>query len=57
MFNMTLPTRILILLLCVAAFASADVAPEIDPGAGGSALATLGAAILILRSRYRKPKS
>ena len=54
---MTLPTRTLILLLCVAAFASASDAPEIDPGTGGSALATLGAAILILRSRFKKPKS
>lgn len=44
------------LLLTMVGGAFASAAPEIDPGAGGSAIAVLGAAILILRSRKGKPK-
>lgn len=51
---MTLPMRAIVVLLSAAAFAAASSAPEIDLGAGGSAIATLGGALLILRSRFGK---
>jgi hypothetical protein len=49
-------TNTFVLLLSTAMMAAASRAPEIDPATGGSAIATVGAVVLILRSQIRKRK-
>jgi hypothetical protein len=43
-----------LLLIGTAGIAGATVAPEIDPASGGSALALLTGALLVIRSRRNK---
>jgi hypothetical protein len=38
----------------MASFASAIIAPEIDPGSAGSALALLSGALLVIRASRKK---
>ncbi|MGD0497890.1 MAG: hypothetical protein ABSC23_05580 [Bryobacteraceae bacterium] len=46
-------TGIALLLIGVAAFAQANVTPEIDPGSAASALALLAGAALVIRGWRR----
>ena len=45
---------IALLVVGASAFASAGVAPEIDPGSGANVLALLAGAALIVRSSLKK---
>jgi hypothetical protein len=43
-----------LMFIGVAAFANATVAPEIDPGSAGSAIALLSGALLVIRAGRKK---
>jgi hypothetical protein len=43
-----------LMFVAFASFANAFVAPEIDPGSAGSALALLSGALLVIRARRKK---
>lgn len=49
-------TAMALLVFAACAAAAVPSAPEIDPGAGSSAFATLAATVLILRNRSAKRK-
>ena len=44
---------IALMFIGVSSFAMATVAPEIDPGSAGSALALLSGALLVIRARRK----
>jgi hypothetical protein len=43
-----------LMFIGIASFASATVAPEIDPGSAGSALALLSGSLLVIRASRKK---
>jgi hypothetical protein len=52
--NMTKFAAFALLLIGTAGIAGASFVPEIDPASGGSALALLAGALLVIRARRNK---